>query len=99
MPTPLDRFLADHDSLTRRYFLGLGAAGIAALSATSRAHAAEPRDVRLQEAIDKLETWLTPPEKFRDVSRGKPIPHTLPEEKRQEVGLTRESWKLEVISD
>jgi hypothetical protein len=58
-----------------------------------------PRDARLQAAIDRLETWLTPPDQFRDVSRGKPIPHTLSEETRQQVGLTRETWKLEVISD
>src|SRR6185436_13827516 len=38
-------------------------------------------------------------DKFRDVSRGKPVPHSLPDEKKSEVGLTRETWKLEVISD
>ena len=27
------------------------------------------------------------------------VPHTLPLEKRQEVGLTRDTWKLEVASD
>jgi DMSO/TMAO reductase YedYZ molybdopterin-dependent catalytic subunit len=42
---------------------------------------------------------FTPQEKFRDVSRGKPLPHSLPDEKKREVGLTRETWKLEVISD
>ena len=33
------------------------------------------------------------------MSRGKPIPHTLPEDKRREVGLTRDTWKLEIITD
>ena len=33
------------------------------------------------------------------MSRGKPMPHSLPDEKKKEVGLTRETWKLEVISD
>ena len=47
----------------------------------------------------KLEPYFTPPEKFRDVSRGKPLPHSLPERRSGEVGLTRETWKLEVISD
>ena len=42
---------------------------------------------------------MTPPDKFQDVSRGKPLPHSLPDEKKREVGLTRESWRLEVISD
>jgi DMSO/TMAO reductase YedYZ molybdopterin-dependent catalytic subunit len=84
-----------HTALSRRCFLGLGAAGMAALAAGP----APARDTRLQTAIDGLEPWLTRPEQFRDVSRGKPVPHTLPEETRQQVGLTRETWKLEVISD
>ena len=42
---------------------------------------------------------MTPQEKFGDVSRGKPIPHSLPDEKKREVGLTRDTWQLEVISD
>jgi DMSO/TMAO reductase YedYZ molybdopterin-dependent catalytic subunit len=45
------------------------------------------------------EPYLTPQEKFRDVSRGKPLPHTLPPEKKAQVGMTRESWKLEILSD
>ncbi|MDZ4686729.1 MAG: molybdopterin-dependent oxidoreductase [Planctomycetaceae bacterium] len=99
MTSPRDEFLTDYIQLTRRHLLGLGAVGAAAW-AMSPLSAAEPqRDAVLQDAVDKLETWLTPADKFRDVSRGKPIPHTLPEEKRQEVGLTRETWKLEVLSD
>jgi DMSO/TMAO reductase YedYZ molybdopterin-dependent catalytic subunit len=38
-------------------------------------------------------------EKFGDVSRGRPVPHSLPEAKKREVGLTRDTWKLEVVSD
>lgn len=45
------------------------------------------------------EPYFTEANQFRDVSRGKPLPHSLPEEKRREVGLTRDSWSLEVISD
>jgi len=33
------------------------------------------------------------------VSHGKPLPHSLPDEKKREVGLTRETWTLEVVSD
>ena len=99
MTSPLSQFLVEHTELTRRYFLGLGASGAAVLSTMRLAAAAAPREPKLQEAIDQLETWLTLPDKFRDVSRGNPIPHTLPEETRQQVGLTRETWKLEVISD
>ena len=43
--------------------------------------------------------YFTPADDFRDVSRGKPIPHTLSEDQKHEAGLTRESWRLEVISD
>ncbi|MBP88796.1 MAG: hypothetical protein CMJ64_19140 [Planctomycetaceae bacterium] len=53
----------------------------------------------LQAAIDGLESYFTKPDDFRDVSRGKPKPHSLDEEQRRAVGLTRETWKLEIISD
>src|SRR5690242_19833078 len=99
MSSPLSQFLVEHAYLTRRFFLGLGAAGTAALSSFPLSAQTSPRDPKLQDAIDKLETWLTLPGKFRDVSRGKPIPHTLPDETKQQVGMTRESWKLEIISD
>lgn len=90
---------AAHAGLNRRFFLGLGAVGAAALAARRVEASPAPRDARLQAAIDGLETWLTPPDQFRDVSRGKPVPHTLSEEVRGQVGLTRETWKLEVLSD
>lgn len=99
MPSLLSKFLAQHDRLTRRYFLGLGLAGAAAIGRTRRARAASLRDQRLDEAIARLEPWLTPPAEFRDVSRGKPIPHQISEQKRAEIGLTRDTWKLEVLSD
>jgi DMSO/TMAO reductase YedYZ molybdopterin-dependent catalytic subunit len=91
-------FLTEHHRLTRRYLLGLGAAGSMA--------AAWPRIIRgdnaspeLAKAIAALEPYFTPQADFRDVSRGKPLPHSLPEEKKTEVGLTRDTWKLEVVSD
>jgi DMSO/TMAO reductase YedYZ molybdopterin-dependent catalytic subunit len=99
MSEPVDRFLRQHTGLTRRYFLSLGTAGTAALAASRLVGGTTPREERLQAAIDQLESWLTPPDQFRDVSRGDPIPHTLPEDRRTQVGLTRETWKLEVISD
>jgi DMSO/TMAO reductase YedYZ molybdopterin-dependent catalytic subunit len=33
------------------------------------------------------------------VSRGKPVPHSLSDEKKAEVGMTRDTWRLEVLSD
>lgn len=99
MSGELQRFLTQHTHLSRRFFLGLGATGAAGWGATTGIAGTPAREPRLQEAIDRLESWLTEPARFRDVSRGKPIPHTLPEEKRVEVGLTRETWRLEVLSD
>ncbi|QDV52427.1 molybdopterin-dependent oxidoreductase [Gimesia fumaroli] len=100
MSGSLEAFLAEHSRLSRRYFLKYGAAGAAACTAINQLQAeVQDRDPALQQAIDRLETNLTIPKSFRDVSRGNPKPHTLSEEKRKQVGLTRETWSLEVISD
>jgi DMSO/TMAO reductase YedYZ molybdopterin-dependent catalytic subunit len=93
------RFLAQHRRLTRRFFLGLGAAGSTALVSWPLVGQAEPANPQLAKALEELESFLTPQENFRDVSRGKPLPHSLPDNKKSEVGLTRETWKLEVVSD
>lgn len=102
------RFLSDRASASRRSFLRVGSAGAAALACLSRsstqaaasgAKEVDDTDPRLTAAIQQLEPYLTTQLTFRDVSRGKPIPHTLPAEKKSEVGLTRDTWKLEVVSD
>lgn len=93
----LSRFLREHRSLTRRYFLRFGAAASMAGGLWPRSARAEPAE--LEEPIRNLESYFTPQEKFQDVSRGKPLPHALSDEQKQAVGLTRETWKLEVISD
>jgi hypothetical protein len=100
MKAKLESFVAEHVELSRRYFLRSGAAGVAALGAWPLAAHEPSTDPGLREAIERLESFLTSQEEFRDVSRGKPIPHTLPEEKRHEVGLARErpgSWKWPAI--
>src|SRR5262245_16605472 len=84
--------------LSRRVFLRCGVAGAVAGGALP-VGAAEPLPPELAPALDKLESYFTTQEKFGDVSRGKPIPHKLLDEKKKEVGLTRETWKLEVLSD
>src|SRR5438477_3887431 len=94
-----DRFLLEHHQLTRRYFLRIGAAGAAALGFWPLAAGADPMAPELAKALEALEPYFTAQEKFRDVSRGKPLPHSLPDEKKRKVGLTRETWKLEVVSD
>ena len=103
MSDHIDRFLTEHGALSRRFFLGFGAAGSAAwarlASGTEPSPDASARSPELSAAVEQLESWLTAPEDFRDVSRGKPLPHSLPDEKKSEVGLTRETWKMQVDSD
>lgn len=98
MSENLLRFLQEHNRLSRRFFVQAGMASAAAISVLP-AFADEGESPQLREAIANLESWLTPPADFGDVSRGNPIPHTLSEEKRKEAGLTRDTWKLNVISD
>src|SRR5437870_3898284 len=43
--------------------------------------------------------YLTPQDAFGDVERGNPLPYTLPPEQRRAVGLERETWQLEVVTD
>jgi DMSO/TMAO reductase YedYZ molybdopterin-dependent catalytic subunit len=92
-----ERFLAEHWDVTRRFFLGCGLAGAAA-AALAPARAAD-RPPALAKVVDAIEPYFTEQAKFRDVSRGTPVPHRLPEAKRTEVGLTRDTWRLEVVSD
>ena len=94
-----ESFLVEHRELTRRYFLRLGVAGTAGFALASWAAAAESGSSQLAKAIENLEPYFTSHEQFRDVSRGKPLPHSLSTEQKEKVGLTRETWKLEVISD
>jgi len=96
-----DDFRTDHRSLTRRFFLRFGSAGAVAFSTLPSwiRHASAAPDLEGNPFIEKLEPWLTKPDDFGDVSRGNPRPHSLSEEKRKEVGLTRDTWQLEVISD
>jgi DMSO/TMAO reductase YedYZ molybdopterin-dependent catalytic subunit len=92
-------FLHQHRDLTRRYLLQLGSVGAAAMAMLPALSRGAELSAELEEAIARLEPFFTPAADFRDVSRGQPIPHKLPEDKKAEVGLTRETWKLEVVSD
>lgn len=94
-----DRFIDDHFALSRRYFLGLGTAGLSALQMLPLQSGEPDTSIVLQTAISKMESWVTPASEFRDVSRGNPVPHTLSDEKKGEVGMTRETWKLDVFAD
>lgn len=94
-----EAFVRQHHLLTRRYFLGLGALGVAATRAHAIDESASTWNDELQIAVAEIEPWLTRQDDFRDVSRGNPKPHSLDAEQRKKVGLTRETWKLEVVSD
>jgi DMSO/TMAO reductase YedYZ molybdopterin-dependent catalytic subunit len=43
--------------------------------------------------------YLTPQEHFGVVERGNPLPYTLPLQRRLELGLERETWRLEIVAD
>jgi len=92
------RLARQHLELTRRWFLQLGAAGVAGLSVAPLWAEQDGSEAVLAEAIAKLQ-YLTPPENFRLAGRGNPPPHKLPPEKRREVGLHPDTWQLEVIPD
>src|SRR5688500_2173233 len=95
----LDRHPFEHQSVTLRYFIRVGGSGSPALAVWPLAAGLDHPAAELAMALEALEPYFTAQDQFRDVSRGKPLPHSLPDEKKREVGLTRETWKLEVISD
>ncbi|MFT7638648.1 MAG: DMSO/TMAO reductase YedYZ molybdopterin-dependent catalytic subunit, partial [Pirellulaceae bacterium] len=94
-------FYEQHLQQTRRFFMQL-VAGTTASAAISQWALADELPAECAKAcsafINKME-YLTPQEKFGNVSRGTPRPYSLPDEKKREVGLTPETWKLEVVSD
>ena len=99
MSDSIDRFLSEHQQVTRRWLLQSGAAGMAALGA-GRLWGDEPSgNSLLRDAIENLESLLTVQDEFQDVSRGNPKPHSLPEDQKKQVGLTRDTWSLDVLSD
>ena len=94
-----DHSWIQHYRLTRRYFMRFGVIGAVAFKTLPLAALDDSRDRELQRAIDDLIPWLTGQDDFQDVSRGNPKPHTLSDQQREDVGLTRETWRLEVVSD
>jgi DMSO/TMAO reductase YedYZ molybdopterin-dependent catalytic subunit len=98
MDRSTSKILEEHRDLTRRYFLQLGAAGVASLAAFPlRTEGAEGERL-LAEATAQLE-YLTPEAKFGGGGRGNPPPNELTPEQRREIGLDRETWRLEVVAD
>jgi DMSO/TMAO reductase YedYZ molybdopterin-dependent catalytic subunit len=93
-----ERLLEEHRDLTRRYFLQLGAAGMAGLAASPLWAQDAQGDRLLAEAIARLE-YLTPEAKFAGGGRGNPPPYQLTPEERRQAGLHPDTWQLEVIAD
>ena len=85
-----------HVEFARRHFLKLAGAGVLGLS-----HIEVNADIvheELRKLIAELK-YLTPSDKFRNVERHRPLPYKRPLKERLELGLERETWKLEVIPD
>ncbi|MDG2123353.1 MAG: molybdopterin-dependent oxidoreductase, partial [Verrucomicrobiales bacterium] len=80
----------EHEFLTRRYFLRCAAVGLVGVSGGIEA--------RGEEGAEDWE-YLTKSENFRNVERHEPFPYQLAPERRRELGLERETWKLEVVAD
>ena len=70
--SPLEQFLAEHRDVTRRFFLRAGASSAAVAGLWPLETWADPSP-QLAATIAELESYLTPPDEFRDVSRGKPV--------------------------
>jgi DMSO/TMAO reductase YedYZ molybdopterin-dependent catalytic subunit len=82
----------------RRDFMR-AAAGAAALVATAGAVEAAPLAGDPPAAAPTQRSYLTNPPSFVDVSRGNPRPHTLKGEALVQARLTRDTWRLEIVSD
>jgi DMSO/TMAO reductase YedYZ molybdopterin-dependent catalytic subunit len=94
----LDRRVQEHGQRTRRYFLQLGSAAVAAWNIAPLAAGAADTDPQLQEAISQLE-YLTPLGRAFILDKGKAGVAELPLEKLREIGLVPDTWSLEVIPD
>lgn len=94
----MQALIDQHNEVTRRYFVRLGVAGIAASTFACGANTTEGRSVELEARIKEL-AFLTRPEDFGTVERGKPLPYTLPPDALSKAGLVKESWRLEVVPD
>jgi hypothetical protein len=102
-------FLDEHRTLTRRFFLRAGLSGAIAAQSIRISTAQETKQdsskmptakgPKPDKAGIRRDPYFTPAADFQDVSRGNPLPHTLSDEKKAEVGLTRDSWRLEVLAD
>lgn len=85
----------DNDRISRRHAVKLGLGSLAAIGSVHLA-SAQSSSVATKAASRPL---LTPADQFEDVSRGKPVPHTLKGEALVNARLTPETWRLEITAD
>jgi DMSO/TMAO reductase YedYZ molybdopterin-dependent catalytic subunit len=88
----------EQDQPTRRSFLQLSTAAVAALGISPRVTVSAEADPRLQAAIAKLE-YLTPLDRAFILDKGKAGVAKLPPAELRTVGLVPETWSLDVIPD
>ncbi|MBT4691806.1 MAG: molybdopterin-dependent oxidoreductase [Planctomycetaceae bacterium] len=88
----------EHQMTTRRFFLELLAGGSSAVLLPKTLAARDLTNPALRRLIENLQ-YLTPSDQFGTVERGNPLPYKLPTADLKEAGLTKDSWKLEVVSD
>ncbi|WP_309716851.1 molybdopterin-dependent oxidoreductase, partial [Armatimonas sp.] len=69
--------------------LGIGIGGIVAIPPTKSAVAAQ----------EPARSVLTPADKFGNVARGNPVPHTLRGDALIQARLTPETWRLEIVAE
>lgn len=85
------------DRLTRRELMRLGAASLAMGSlAEDVGNASDQKNAT--DVPPPGRPYLTPARKFRDVSRGNPVPHRLTGEALVRARLTPETWRLEILA-
>ena len=94
----LKDFAEEHAQVTRRYFLGTGAAAVTGIHMANLSENTQEVPPLLADAVSGME-YLTQDEGFRNYGRGEPPPHTLSPERRREVGLDPATWQLEIVPD
>ena len=83
-------------ALSRRDLFKLGAASAVVLKTHAELQAAGKKTGPV---CEEGGCCITPSGDFYNVERGNPLPYKLPIEKLREIGMVRETWRLEIIAD
>lgn len=89
------------EPLTRRDFVRATSTLAASALANEFASRAQPDNPAVSRRTGAIQPhpFLTPADKFRDVSRGNPKPYTLTGDALVQARLTPETWRLEITAD